>query len=459
MTPPVAIEPVRASGGLIESRRMLPRVRSLDELSGLDEVKTELRAQVRLWADPGALSRLGGAPRSGMLFVGPTGTGKTTAANALAAETGRPLYSFAGPDFHDTDGKDLLATVLSAAAREPAVVFIDEADDLVHVRDFRREASESLVKYLLVGLDRTTRDIAAFVVLATNLEPDDIDPALCHPGRLGRPITFRRLDAAERLELLRRTARRFALDERANLELIATRLEGMPTASVAHVLDEAAFVAWRRDATRIDDGDLDEAVARLRVGLPRARAMSGDEVRGAAVHEAGHALVAIALAGNWRAVAFVSIDARAEGQIGSTTSETDDDTIHSEAWVRRQLAVSLAGREAERLLLGTADTGSASDLAATNALAARAINEWGFSRRGARTAPKYPESRVEARVDDAAALLIREAEADARAVLEEHRGALETLAERLGMHRRATSGDLRTWLAGLLPADTGEDPR
>ncbi len=459
MTTPVAIDPVPASGGLIESRRMLPRVRSLDELSGLDEVKAELRAQVRLWADPGALSLLGGAPRSGMLFVGPTGTGKTTAANALAAETDRPLYTFAGPDFHDAEGKDLLATVLAATAREPAVVFIDEADDLVHVRDFRREASESLVKYLLVGLDRTTRDIAAFVVLATNLEPDAIDPALCHPGRLGRPIAFRRLDGAERLELLRRTARRFALDEGANLELVATRLAGMPTASVAHVLDEAAFVAWRRESTRIDDGDLHEAVARLRAGLPRARAMSAGEVRGAAVHEAGHALVSIVLAGDWRAVAFVSIDARAEGQVGSTTPEEDDDTIHSDAWVRRELAVGLAGREAELLLLGTTDTGSASDLAAANALAVRSAGEWGFSRRGARTAPKYPESRVEARVDDAAAKLVREAEHLARAVLDEHRGALELLAERLEVHRRATARDLETWLAGLLPAPNGENRR
>ena len=178
---------------VIDARRQHPRVSSLDDLVGLDEVRGELRAVVRLWADPGALRGLGGSPRSGLLFVGPTGTGKTTAAHALAAETGRTLYAFAGPDFHDAAGKDLLATVLSVTARQPAVVFIDEADDMVRVRDGQRpgrrthDGADSLVKHLLVGLDRTTRDIHALFVLATNVGLEEIDPALCHPGRLGRP--------------------------------------------------------------------------------------------------------------------------------------------------------------------------------------------------------------------------------------------------------------------------------
>ena len=439
------------AGGLIAGRRQTPRVASLDALVGLDEIKAELRAQIRAWADPGVLAGLGGSPRSGMLFIGPPGTGKTTAANALAAETGRPLYTFAGPDFHDADGKDLLATVLAAVARERAIVFIDEADDLVHKRDFRREASESLVKYLLVGLDRTTRDIAAFIVLASNLDPDEVDPALCHPGRLGRPIPFRRLDHGERLALLERRAPAFALADGVNLAVAASRVDGLPTASVAHILDEAALVALRRGAERIDDGDLQEAVTRLHGGLPRSRTMNGIELRSTAIHEAGHALAAIILAGSWREIAFVSVDARSEGSLGSTAHEEDDAEIHTEAWLRRNLAVGLAGREAERMLLGTTDSGSASDLSGVNALALRAARDWGFSDRGARTAPLYPEAVIEGRLDDAVAGLVEEAERTARQVLDAHREALERLADELVEHRRATSRDLEAWLAPLLP--------
>jgi cell division protease FtsH len=446
------VTPAERADGLIECRRQRPRVSSLDELVGLDEIKTELRAQIRAWAEPETLARLGGSPRSGMLFLGPTGTGKTTAANALAAESGRPLYTFAGPDFHDAKGKDLLATVLAVTSREPAIVFIDEADDLVHKRDFRRETSESLVKYLLVGLDRTTRDIAAFIVLASNLDAGSVDRALCHPGRLGRPIPFRRLDHAERLAVIERRARTYALDDDVNLALVASRLVGLPTASVANVLDEAAFVALRRGATTIDDGDLHEAVTRLQVGLPRQREFSPAELRAVAIHEAGHALVAIVLAGSWREIAFVSVDARAEGNLGSTSHEDDDDeTILTDTLVRHSMAVGLAGREAERIVLHRLDSGAASDLASVNGLARRAVKDWGFSRRGPSTADDYAQSVVDGRIDEAAGELVREAERTARQVLDTHRPALELLADRLVEHRRATSRDLETWLAPLLP--------
>jgi cell division protease FtsH len=426
----------------------LPKAASLDELAGVDEIKDELRAQVRLWATPEPLRRLGGAPRIGFIFAGPTGTGKTTAAHALAAETGRDLYTFAGPDFAGVAGRELLTTVLATMTRQPAVVFVDEADDLLHKRDFRRERSESLVKHLLVGLDRTTRDIRSFFVLATNLDPDDIDPALCHPGRLGRPIVFRGLAAAERHALLVAQGRHYRLARDVDLAPLAAQLGGLPTATLVHLLDEGAFVAARDGHDSIGAADLQEGVARLRSGLARARSWDPTELNRTAVHEAGHAIVQLVLAGHWDAISWVEVNARAEGSLGTMFGGELDLWSLTEVEFRDQLAVGMAGRVAEMIVTGHVDVGGASDLRSANELALRAARAWGFSRRGPVTSDEYVDAIVEADVDEAVRALLDRAEADAAAVLDAHRAALDVLTERLILHRAGSGRDVAEWLAG-----------
>ncbi len=435
-----------------------PSAGSLDELAGIDEIKAELREQIRLWADPEPLRRLGGMPRIGFIFAVPTGTGKTTAAHALAAETGRELFAFSGPDFAGEEGRARLSTVLTTMGRRPAVVFIDEADDLLHARDFERERSESLVKHLLVGLDRTTRVIRAFFVFATNLEARAIDPALCHPGRLGRPIVFRGLAARERAALLTAQAASFRLAPDVDLSTVAAQLGGVPTATLVHVLDEAAFVAAVGDHTRIETGDLQEAVGRLLGGLARMRTWDSIELRRVAIHEAGHALVAIVLAGAWDAVPWVQVDARAEGGLG-LTFRREIDVAETETQIRHRIVIAVAGRAAEVLLTGEADIGSAMDLRTANWVAIRATQAWGMSERGLRLSRRFPEAVIEAEVDEAAGALVHAADAEARSILEAHREALQTLSERLVLHRAGSSADIAGWLADLLPIDPPEAAR
>jgi cell division protease FtsH len=427
-----------------------PRAHSLDALAGLSEIKSELRAQIRLWSDAEPIRALGGTPRLGFIFAGPTGTGKTTAAHALAAETGRELYTFAGPDFQGAAGRDLLTTVLATMARQRAVVFVDEADDLLHARNFRRERSDSLVKHLLVELDRTTREIRSFFVFATNLDIERIDVALCRPGRLGRPLVFRGLTTSERIDLLANLSGAYRLAPGIALEPIAAQLGGLPTSSLVHVLDEAAFVAARDGHDQIQPVDLQEATSRLRVGLARSRSWGAEELRRSAIHEAGHAIVRLVLGGSWESVAWVEVDARADGSFGAMFSGEEDLALLTEADMRDQLTVSMAGRTAERLVTGVADAAAASDLRAATSLAGRAVAEWGFSERGPVTvAADYAEAILEADIDRAMRQLVVEAERRAADILAAHRGALDALTERLVLQRAGTGRDLAEWLAGF----------
>ena len=437
----------------LEEHRTPPRVRSLDDVIGLEEIKAELRSQLRLWAEPERLTRLGGRPRVGFIFSGPPGTGKTTSAHAMAAETGRDLYTFSGPQFYGDPGRLELRSILAEIAGRPAVVFVDEADDLLHVRNFEQEYSQSLVKHLLVGLDRTTQDHAAFFIFATNMPPSAIEPALCHAGRLGRPIVFRNLNLDERRQLLDHLASGYAIEASVRLDNLAARAHEFPTADLAHLLNEAAYVAWRADRDAIVQTDIDEAISRLRSGLPRVTPIDTDDLRRTALHEAGHAIVRLVTQGRWDAVGLVQLSARSEGELGITESDEFAGDTLTPRHVRDLLAESLAGREAERLVLGDAGNGSVTDLRNANSLADRAASDWGFSRRGARTyfGGQYPGPILEDRLDRAATEILLEGEERARELLEGHRQALEVLAGQLAKHHYADTAMLRDWLVGLLP--------
>ncbi|MEJ7802357.1 MAG: AAA family ATPase [Candidatus Limnocylindria bacterium] len=451
--PEPPMEHFDASDDSLAERQTEPRVASLDEVIGLEEIKAELRSQIQLWAEPERLERLGGKPRVGFIFSGPPGTGKTTSAHALASETGRDLYTFSGPEFYGDPGRLELRSILAELAGRPAIVFVDEADDLLHARNFEQEFSQSLVKHLLVGLDRTTRDHAAFFIFATNMPPSAIEPALCHAGRLGRPIVFRNLNLAERTLLLEHLGTRFAIDPAVRLSNLAARVHEFPTADLAHLLNEAAYVAWRNDRPQIAANDIDEAISRLRSGLPRVSPMAEDDLRRTAVHEAGHALVRLVTQGRWESVGLVQLSARSEGELGITESDEFAGDTLTPTQVRDLLAEALAGREAEILLLGDAGNGSINDLKNANGLADRAAADWGFSSRGARTyyGGQFPGSVIEARLDEAASEILADGQDRARELVADHRSQLELLSDRLCEHHYADATMLREWLGEQLP--------
>jgi cell division protease FtsH len=433
-------------------RPVRPRVSSLDELAGLKEVKDELRHQIRLWADPEPLRRLGGRPRIGFIFCGPPGSGKTTAAHALASETSRPLYTLSGADFSDESGHERLAAVLHDVVQLEGVVFIDEADDLLHVRDFDEESSSSLVKFLLAALDQTAHDIRAFFVLATNMAPARVDPALCHAARLGRPLEFRPLEADERAELLQARASNYAIAGGVQLRPIAERSADLPAADLAHLFDEAAYVAYRSGHDAIGLEDINEAVARLRSGLGKGRPMHAEDVRRTAVHEAGHAIVRLILQGRWDAVGFIEVNRRDAGQLGITEVDELRMLSRSRDQIVGHLAEGLAGRAAEEMVLRDISAGASSDLERVNHLADRAVSEWGLGSRGARTMfGHYPGDVVEGRIDESASEFVGEADAIARELLTSNLEALECLAEHLTEERSADTQRLRAWLRKLLP--------
>ncbi len=225
-------------------------------------------------------------------------------------------------------------------------------------------------------------DVNANVILiaATN-RPDILDPALLRPGRFDRQIAVERPDLNGRFEILKVHANGKPLADDVDLMAVARRTPGFTGADLANVLNEAALLAARGNATVIDDEALDEAIDRVIAGpQKRTRVMDDQEKKITAYHEAGHALVAAALPGN-DPVHKITIMPRGRA-LGYTMVLPDQEKYSTtRSQMLNQLAYMLGGRAAEELIFHDPTTGASNDIEKATALAPALVTPYGKTAR------------------------------------------------------------------------------
>lgn len=337
---------------------------TLAMLHGMDEVVRWGEALARDLADYRA-GRLAWADVDrGCLLHGPPGTGKTTAAKALAGTCGVPLVtgSFArwqAAGTLDAMLKAMIATFDEARSRAPCILFIDEVDAVGDRRRFtgRNSGYETQVMNgFLEQLDGIQGREGVVVVGACN-HPERLDEAVLRPGRLDRSIRIGLPDQAALAGIMR-----FRLGAElpgADLSRAALMASGASGAQAEQWVRDARKQARhaRRSMT------LDDLLAAIRSGRPD---MAPDLRRRVAVHEVGHALVAALEAPG--IVQRVSLLAT-EDTGGEMVAR--DEPMLTLAGVHRRLRRLLAGRAAEEIVLGMPSTGSGGDEESDLGLATR----------------------------------------------------------------------------------------
>jgi cell division protease FtsH len=360
---------------------------TFDDVAGVDEAKEELQEIVRFLKDPKGYGRLGARIPKGVLLIGPPGTGKTLLARAVAGQAGVPFFSISGSEFVEmfvgvgaARVRDLFE---QARARAPAIIFIDELDALGRARGAfpgvgGHDEREQTLNQLLAELDGFDPSSGVVLLAATN-RPEILDPALLRAGRFDRHVLVDRPDRKGRVQILHVHLKKIRLATDVDADRIAAITTGFSGADLATLVNEAALVATRRNAEAVSLDDFTQAVERIVAGLEKKnRVLSPHEREVVACHEAGHALVALALPGT-DTVHKVSVIPRGIGALGYTIQRpTEDRYLMQREELENKLAVLLGGRAAEKLVTGRLSTGAADDLAKATDMARDMVVRYGM---------------------------------------------------------------------------------
>lgn len=444
------------------------------DVAGQDEAKEELKEIVEFLKDPLKFQKVGGKIPKGVLLMGPPGVGKTLLARAVAGEAGVPFFSISGSDFVEMFvgvGASRVRDLFDQGKKNaPCIIFIDELDSVGRHRGTGvgggHDEKEQTLNQLLAEMDGFESNEGVITVGATN-RPDVLDPALLRPGRFDRQVVLGRPDIKGREEILKVHLKRVPADENVNLSKIARGTVGFSGADLASLVNEAALNAARHDRTVVGSIDLEFAKDKIMMGAERrSMVISDSEKRTTAVHEAGHALIAILLRDRGAdPLHKVTIIPRGMAMGLTQQLPLEDKHNYSREYLTSQLTILMGGKCAEKVILDQETTGASNDIERATELAQQMVCDWGMSEElgpqkfgNKETNPFLGKSMAERSrdcseqtaqlIDSEVKKLIKTAYDEALRMIQEYKDAVIRMTEAL-IERETIDGDEMLELAGL----------
>jgi len=174
-------------------------------------------------------------------------------AKAVANECSANFISVKGPELlsmwfgeSESNIRDIFDKARAAA---PCVVFLDELDSIAKARGGSvgdaGGASDRVVNQLLTEMDGMTSKKNVFVIGATN-RPEQLDNALCRPGRLDTLVYVPLPDLASRVSIIKAQLRKTPVAEDVNIDFIAQNTHGFSGADLGFVTQRAVKLAIKQ---------------------------------------------------------------------------------------------------------------------------------------------------------------------------------------------------------------------
>ncbi len=411
---------------------------------------------------------------------GPPGTGKTLLARAIAGEAGVPFFTISGSDFVEMFvgvGASRVRDMFEQAKKNaPCIVFIDEIDAVGRARGVGigggNDEREQTLNQLLVEMDGFEANEGVIIVAATNRK-DVLDPALLRPGRFDRQIHVPNPDIKGREKILSVHARKVPLGPDVDLRTIARGSPGFSGADLSNLVNEAALMAARVGRRFVTMDDFERAKDKVMMGAERrSMVLTDDQKEKTAYHEAGHAIVGMALP-KCDPVYKATIIPRG-GALGMVVSlpEMDRLQMHKDE-AKQRIAMTMAGKAAEIIKYGEegVSSGPVGDIQQASGLARAMVMRWGMSDKignidyseahegyQGNTAGFSVSAETKQMIEAEVKSLIDEGYETARRILIEKSDDFERLAKGLLEYETLTGDEIRKVIAGEpLGGDDGAD--
>ena len=420
---------------------------NFDSVAGAEEAKEELKDVVDFLKNPEKYRRLGAKITRGLLLIGAPGNGKTLLARAVAGEANCPFFSISGSDFIEVFVGVGAARVrdlfVQARKHAPCIVFIDEIDAVGRHRGSGlgggHDEREQTLNQLLTEMDGFETSGGDVIIMAATNRPDVLDNALLRPGRFDQKIEVMYPDLNSREKILNVHAKDIKLDSTVDLYKVARGTPGFTGADLANLLNTAARIASKLPEQKtILIEDIEQARDTILLGKElRTIALTEEDRRIIAYHEAGHALVRLLLPKHSDPLHKVTIIPRGRA-LGVTHAlpererytQTKDEMLVN-------IMAALGGRAAEELVFQIFGTGAYSDFQAATDIARKMCCLYGMSKRLGLVVYKqnqgdfvYSQKTAEL-IDEEVQTLLETKYTETVNLLKENREKLNILAEAL----------------------------
>ena len=333
--------------------------KSFLEIAGYEKEKKELQNLQEFLVNIDKYKKIGVRIPRGIVLHGAPGVGKTKLARAIASD-GISLFEVRAADCCEDNSIDLIQDAFEEAKNcVPAVVLLDELDKIAGTSNsFFMESNDNIKKFLLQELDKLNENDGVLVVATCN-DINSIGDTLLRPGRFDRILRIEKPTKNERKKILEKYFSKIAITKDFKMDSVAEVTAGYTGAEIECIVNESAIRTLEENNPSISFDTIRRVMNKLSFHSSEGEPINDkyEEYR-VAIHEAGHVLVAMLT----KKDCIYAASLLPQGDNIGFIQLAYDEKIQEISDVEDRIGLSLAGRIAEREIIGSISVGSAVDL-------------------------------------------------------------------------------------------------